>query len=160
MIAWVLLDSLPWQGSRAAVFDALQLRVALSEIFSWFGLEGEDRWRAAATVRALLLQSDGVDLRSLWNDGDVRWLTGVNEANGVTYVNKELFEELTDLLQLPALLDAARHESSELEAILEIEAGVEEARDAASEAGYKLDAYLDSQLMHLRPEESKESLKS
>ncbi|HEV2462718.1 MAG TPA: alpha-amylase family glycosyl hydrolase [Acidobacteriaceae bacterium] len=160
LTAWVVLGSLPIQGNRTALFDALQLRIALSEIFSWFGFEGDDRWRAAATVRTLLLQSDSVDLRTLWDDGDVRWLAGVNEADGVTYVNKEQFEELTDLLQLPALLDAAEHDSGELEAILEIEAGVEDARDLMSESGYRLDRYLDSQLKNMHPEGSAEPLKS
>ena len=98
------------------------------------------------------MQLDGVDLHSFWNDDDVRWLAGVNEANGVTYVNKERFEELTDLLQLPALLDAAGHDSGELEAILEIEAGVEDACDLMSESGYRLDSYLESQIEHLRSE--------
>jgi hypothetical protein len=153
--AWIVLGSLPWGTTdRVAAFDALQLRSALSEIFSSFGLEGEARWRAAAVVRALLLQADVTDLRSFWNDGDVRWLAGVNEAGGITYVNKESFEDLTDVLQIPALLDAAVHDSGELEAILEIEAAVEQARDAVLEAGYDMDAYLASQLELSRDDEA------
>jgi len=144
IVAWIALGSFPWQGERTAVFDALQIRAALAEIFSSFGMEGESAWRAAAKLRVLLLQADGLEPRAFWNDGDVRWLAGVNEASGVTYVNKESFEELIDWLQLPALLEITEQGASALEAVLELEAAVELAREAVSAAGYKLDAYLNS----------------
>jgi hypothetical protein len=143
LLAWIALGSLPWQGSSTAAFDTLQLRAALAEIFSTFGLEEQDAWRAAAQIRVLLLQSDAVDPHAFWNDGDVRWLAGVNESAGVTYVNKELFEGLADWLQLPSLLEIAEPGSDALNAVLEIEAAVEQAQDAARRAGYKLDTYLE-----------------
>jgi hypothetical protein len=141
--AWIALDSLPWQGDTTAVFDTLQLRAALVEIFSSFGLDGQNAWRAAAQIRVLLLQSDAVDPHAFWNDGDVRWLAGVNESAGVTYVNKELFEDLTDWLQLPSLLEIAESDPAALDAILELEAAVQQAQDAALHAGYKLNTYLE-----------------
>lgn len=145
VMAWIALGSLPWQGQRVAVFDSLQLRAALAEIFSSLGVEGEAMWRAAAKVRVLLLQADAVDGQGFWDNGDVRWLAGVNEADGVTYVNKELFEELIDLLQLPALLEIAERDAGALEAVLEVEAAVEQAREAVVNAGYDLDKYLASE---------------
>jgi glycosidase len=144
VVAWIMLGSLPWQDERVAVFDALQMRAALAEIFSSLGIEGEDTWRAAARLRVLLLQADEPDSHAFWDDGDVRWLAGVNESDGVTYVNKELLEELIDWLQFSALLEIAEQDSGALEAVLEVEAAVEEAREAIMDAGYKLDEYLSS----------------
>ncbi|MGB0124688.1 MAG: alpha-amylase family glycosyl hydrolase [Silvibacterium sp.] len=159
VVAWIVVGSLPWQGERAPVFDALQLRAAFAEIFSSLGLEGERLWRAAAQVRVLLLQAETPEARAMasrafWDDGDVRWLAGVNESAGVSYVNKELFEQLIDLLQLPALLEIAEQDSGALEAVLEVEADVEQAREAAFDAGYRLDAFLD----WWRTEEDREPL--
>jgi glycosidase len=144
VVAWIVLGSLPWQTERAAMFDRLQFRAALAEIFSSFGMEGESIWRAAAQLRVLFVEGETADKRAFWNDGDVRWLAGAHESGGVTYVNKERFEELSDWLQLPALLEIAEHDEGSLEAILEMEAAVEYAQEAALHAGYKLDAYLDS----------------
>jgi hypothetical protein len=117
----------------------------LAEIFSSLGMEGEAMWRAAAKVRVLLLQADAPDGQGFWYDGDVRWLAGVNESDGVTYVNKELFEELIDLFQLPALLEIAEQDAGALEAVLEVEAAVEQAREAVLNAGYDLDKFLASE---------------
>jgi len=158
IVAWIVGGSLPWKGMRVEVFDRLQMRAALAEIFSSCGMEGESAWRAAAQVRVLLLLTDANDPHAFWNDGDVRWLAGVNESNGVTYVNKELFEELTDWLQLPALLDIAQQDSNALEAVLEVEAAVERAREAIAAAGYKLGEYLEEDFEMQEKEEEAESL--
>lgn len=142
--AWVVIGSLPWKAAGVTAFDSLQLRQALAAVFSAIGMEGEDIWRAAAELRTLLLQAESLDPHGFWNDGDVRWLAGMNEADGVTYVNKERFEGLVDTLQLPALFDAAEEDSRALDSVLEIEAETERAREAMAEAGYKLSAYLDA----------------
>ena len=44
---------------------------------------------------------------ALWQDPDVRWLTGYNEAEGHAYVNREQYEELLWWLALPELLKVA-----------------------------------------------------
>src|SRR5581483_2963606 len=41
---------------------------------------------------------------SLWQDPDVRWLTGYNEAEGHAYVIRECYEEFLWWLALPELL--------------------------------------------------------
>jgi hypothetical protein len=153
LAAWIVLGSLPWQGDLTAAFDSLHLRQALAEIFSAVGAEGEAIWRSAAKVRALLLQADAPQPRDFWNDGDVRWLAGIHESDGVTWVNKEGFEELIDNLQLPALLEAAEDDSRALEVVIEIEAEIENAREAMSEAAYRLDAFLDLQRFTASPSE-------
>ncbi|HEU4983608.1 MAG TPA: hypothetical protein VFT88_13075, partial [Acidobacteriaceae bacterium] len=105
----------------------------------------------AAKVRALLLQADAPQPRDFWNDGDVRWLAGIHESDGVTWVNKEGFEDLIDNLQLPALLEAAEEDSRALEVVIEIEAEIENAREIMTEAGYKLDVYLEARAKEMEP---------
>ena len=86
-------------------------------MFSSTNVEGEDIWRAAAKVRGMMLQSDTPEPRAFWDDGDVRWLAGIHEADDVTWVNKEQFEELTDCLQLPALLEIGNGDSHVFDAV-------------------------------------------
>jgi len=72
----------------------------------------------------------------LWNDPDIRWLTALSESKGVTYVNKECFEEMAWWLQLPLILKAASGgDPAEFE---EIEKLVSSANSAALAAGYDL----------------------
>ncbi|MGH9585349.1 MAG: alpha-amylase family glycosyl hydrolase, partial [Acidobacteriaceae bacterium] len=142
--AWIVIGSLPWSYERGSAYDSLQLRQALAEIFTANGSEGEDIWRAAALVRVLLLQTEARDPQAFWKDGDVRWLAGVNHSDSVTYVNKEQFEQLVDWLHIPALLELAEEDPRPLEAILEIEAEIEDARESMAEAGYDLNAWLES----------------
>jgi hypothetical protein len=134
------------QGIRAALFDKLQLRSALAEAFSSMGIESEKTWRAAAQIRVLLSQADqpsiAVESGAFWSNPDVRWLAGVNESSGKTYVNKEQFEELVCWLQLPALLDIAHKDLSQTNSLREIEDIVSRACQAMNQAGYDLDKYL------------------
>jgi hypothetical protein len=142
VLSWIVLQGLPTPGIRASLFDTLQLRSVLAEIFSSMGVEDERTWRMAAQVRVLLMQSDNpslaFDTDEFWQDSDVRWLAGVNEAAGVTYINKEHFEELICWIQLPALLTITQHESSGLRSLREVEVHVGNACAAARKAGYKL----------------------
>jgi glycosidase len=147
VLAWILLRSFSPQGITADVFDKLMLRAALAETFSALGLEGERAWQASARVRALLVHPDLpsdllIHTEAFWTDHDVRWLTGVNESSGISYFNKEQFEELLSWVQLPALLAIARHDKFKPSAIDKIEGGITKACLAATGAGYKLDTYL------------------
>jgi len=137
VLAWSVLTSFPDSHDAVAVFDELDLRSCLAEIFSTVGLQGEDAWRAAARVRVLLAHhgesaAEAIDGERFWADPDVRWLAGVSEASGVTYFNKEQFEELFAWLQLPALLDA------DANALARIEKRMEHVRDISLQAGYKV----------------------
>ena len=49
--------------------------------------------------------------KALWADPDVRWLAGVNQAGGITFFNREQFDELLTWLQLPALIEIVHAES-------------------------------------------------
>jgi hypothetical protein len=146
VLAWILLRSLPAPGIRTELFDKLHLRSALAEIFSSMGMEGEKTWRAAAQVRVLLMQADvpaaSIDSEEFWQDPDVRWFAGVNEASGILYMNKEQFEELLCWVQLPALLEIAGQDSVDARSIGKIETAVSKICRAAKDAGYKVEEYL------------------
>jgi hypothetical protein len=145
-MAWVLLRSLPVQRRPEEIFDRLQLRRALGAIFSTSGLEGEDNWRAAARVRVLLAHGGQplektVYSRAFWEDADVRWLAGVNEAGGKTYFNQEATDELLMWMLLPSLLEAAESEDAEQD-LMRIESVVDEARETAKRSGFELEKLL------------------
>jgi glycosidase len=80
----------------------------------------------------------------LWHDADVRWLTGVNEANGHTYFVKESFEELIWWLQLPVLSRLAGQTVPDRHAIAELSREIKESLEAGASAHYRLDALLGS----------------
>ncbi|MGA7315137.1 MAG: alpha-amylase family glycosyl hydrolase [Silvibacterium sp.] len=150
MLAWIVLRSFPAQDTRVALFDKLQLRLALAEIFSSLGMEDEKTWRAAARIRVLLWQADApsappsvsIGSEEFWADPDVQWLAGVNSASGKTWMNKEQFEELLCWLQLPRLLEIAQQDSNESRSLDELEAAVSRACLAAEDGGYSLETYL------------------
>jgi hypothetical protein len=160
VLAWIVLRSFPAPGIRASLFDKLQMRSALADIFSSMGMEGEKTWQAAAQVRILLWQEDtpsaSMDSDEFWADPDVRWLTGVNEASGKTYFNKEQFEELLSWLQLPALLEIAQQEADESRSIGELEDAVSSACRAAEDAGYDLGTLV--KLLRGEPRETPRSI--
>lgn len=153
LLAYVLLHALPGTAEPQALFDALDLRAALAESFAELGIEGEDAWRFAARARLLLAGRtplEAVRTESFWAEGDVRWLAGVNQSEGATYVNKESFEQLLCWLQVPALLgiagrlggdDAYETPAAEL---AEIEGSLRAECTRMGEAGYRLDVYLDA----------------
>jgi Alpha amylase, catalytic domain len=150
VLAWIVLRSMPWKYEGGEVFDKLQLRLAIAEIFSSMGMEGESMWRAAARVRVLLSQQDGtgadcMHTKAFWADPDVQWLAGVNKVSGgVTYFNKEGFEELLSWLQVPGLIEIAGQSSGAVKGIGEVEAAVVEDCRVAQRSGYNLDKYLST----------------
>jgi hypothetical protein len=128
-----------------SLFDRLELRSALADIFASLGMEGESKWRAAAQVRMLLsAPATSVRTEAFWSDPDVRWLAGVNTSSGVTYINREQFEELLAWLQLPALIKIAQQKSGQAKSIAELEAAFASTCEAAHDAGYQLDAFIIS----------------
>ena len=144
LLAWALLH-----GAQTHVdgelFDDLQLRSALAETFSALDLHGDDGWRSAARVRLLLAPGGHVAATAFgsaafWQQGDVRWLAGINHSGGVQYMNKEQFEELACWLQLPSLVSAAGGAAVSLEAV---EQTVTRALSVADQAGYNVDRFLE-----------------
>jgi hypothetical protein len=144
VLAWSLLRGLPLDG--VSVFDRLRLRHALAHTFQSLGMSGEDGWRGAARVRFLLHRADPLSLqlsRGEWQDSDVQWLTGTHESEGVRYFNQESHEELLWWIQVPALVAAAPSEQRMI--ARESAVAVTRARQAAKDAGYRLDVMLGAQ---------------
>jgi len=79
---------------------------------------------------------------SLWLDPDVRWLTGVHESEGRSYVVREPYEELLWWLLMPSLLRIAGEAAPSRAAVEEMSRTVEEALATAEAAGYRIDALL------------------
>ncbi|MGA2673261.1 MAG: alpha-amylase family glycosyl hydrolase [Terracidiphilus sp.] len=79
---------------------------------------------------------------TLWLDSDVRWLTGVHQAEGHSYLVRELYEELLWWLLMPSLLRLAGEAAPSRAAVEEMSRTVEEALETAEAAGYRIDALL------------------
>ena len=79
---------------------------------------------------------------SLWGDPDVRWLTGVHEAQGHSYLVREPYEEMLWWLLMPALLRLAGEAVLDRSAIAEMARKVDEALASAEKASYRIDALL------------------
>ena len=161
VVAWCALESLGWMkdaadpGHTAAeLFESLRLREPLAEGFSGLGLAGEERWRAAARVRAALAHAswgpgaETTPQRSAapfsWvHDPDVAWLIGVHEYEGVRYFNKEAFERLLWWMALPALLEIASAPEGAAQRLKELERELQSRLNAAAAAGYRVESLLE-----------------
>jgi glycosidase len=76
---------------------------------------------------------------SLWLDPDVRWLTGVHEADGYSYLVRERYEELLWWLLMPSLLMLPAVPAHNRAALTRMSEMVKEALAAAGAAGYRVD---------------------
>jgi hypothetical protein len=76
---------------------------------------------------------------TLWQDPDLRWLTGAHQAEGHTYILREPYEELLWWLQLPALLKLAIEPSPNREVVEQLAATVQSALSTIEAAGYRID---------------------
>ena len=89
----------------------------------------------------------------LWLDPDVRWLTGVHEAEGHLYVIREAYEELLWWLLMPSLLPAAGEAVPNRMAMEQMSRTLEEALATAEAVDYRIDALLGSAGMAEESEE-------
>ncbi len=81
---------------------------------------------------------------ALWRDPDVRWLTGVHEADGHTYLVREPYEELLWWLLMPAVLRLAGKRAPDSAAAEQMSRTVEEALATADAAKYRVEELLDT----------------
>ncbi len=81
---------------------------------------------------------------TLWFDPDVRWLTGVHEAEGHLYLVRELYEELLWWLLMPSLLRLAGETTPSRAEVEELSKTIEEALATAESANYRIDELLGS----------------
>ena len=153
VVAWCLLrafsDALPPNQNAAATFDRLYLRSALPDSFHPLGIEGDAAYRAAARIRVLVARTKPADANVLhdaldWDDPDIVWLTGLHEAGGHRYFNKEAHEQLLWWSCLPQLIAVAAKDPSTKSAVTRVtlrslELETEAATEAARQSGYRLD---------------------
>jgi hypothetical protein len=144
-------EALPQGENIGTLFDRLYLRTALAEAFEPVGLEGEQGYRAAARVRLLLTESTESSaeppLPMPWEDSDVVWLTGLHEAQGHRYFNKEAYERIVWWRHLPQLIaiagkDPGAKMAGTRAAIRDMERANTAAVADAHSAGYQLDRLL------------------
>jgi hypothetical protein len=83
---------------------------------------------------------------SLWQDPDLRWLTGVHEAKGHSYLVREPYEELLWWLLLPALLRLPADPVASRAEAAEMQAGITASLAAAEASGYRLDRFTGNTL--------------
>jgi hypothetical protein len=156
----LLAESIDAQNpERAALdlFDRLRLRDPFARAFTVLGFESEESWRVAARIKVVLLTGAGVGTEqgtdapeppssgltpSLWRDPDVRWLTGVHEAEGREYIIRERYEELLWWMRMPELLRVAGEAVPRRTAVEELSRAVNEALAAAEDAGYRVDVLI------------------
>jgi hypothetical protein len=162
VIAWAAVEALghccdPTDPSviSAQIFDALRLRAVMAESFVAAGATGDDRWRAAARVRASFAhapwapsasesRSRSTAVFSWLHDPDVAWLIGVHEWQGDRYFNKEQFEQFLWWMSLRALLQAAAAPADERAKVTLLEKEIQSRLKAAADASYRVEALLQA----------------
>ena len=161
VVAWAALeavgvaqDSSSPCGGAVVVFDALRLREPIAGALAKLGMPGEDRWRAAARIRASFAhsawcpappsESRRVPALTWEHDADVAWILGVHEHEGVRYFNKESFEQLVWWNALPALLELADTPSAPSITSSEIAEEIRARFKAAEGGGYRVESLLDA----------------
>jgi len=79
----------------------------------------------------------------LWNDPDVRWLTGAHESHGHLYLVREPYEELLWWMLMPSLLRLAGEPAPSRAAVDAISRKVKDALAQAEAAGYRIDVLVN-----------------
>ena len=145
MLAWAAVDALghlqnpaDHESASARLFDALRLRGPLGEAFATAGLADEERWRAAARLRASFAHSTLAPFNWL-HDPDVAWVIGIHKYEDVSYLVKEQFERLLWWLLLRELLKIAASEPPDVERLIAVIKQVKVRMLAAEDAGYRVE---------------------
>ena len=164
-LAWSALAALAGDSPQTAarLFDELRLRAPLAEALQELGLDGEERWRLAALVRASFAHAlapppprrgrqrapaprGGVPEWS--SDADLAWLIGLHEYRGERYFAQEGFERALPWLALPAIATAApRRRPARVRALQALVASL---RDEARALGFRA-AALDAAPISAKP---------
>jgi len=147
ILAWCAVDALghlqnPQQHEAAStrLFDALRLRDPLGEAFASSGLVDEERWRAAARLRASFAHSSLSTAPFSWvHDPDVAWAIGVHKHEEVSYLVKEQFERLLWWMNLRALLEIAKTQPLDLERLSLLQKQIQTRMRVAEDAGYRVE---------------------
>jgi hypothetical protein len=133
----------PAEAETAAISGLVDVEV---EGVATAGASAKDESTLPLPVRAVEIESveERIALApELWLDADVRWLTGVHEAEGHLYLVREPYEELLWWLLMPALLRLAGEDAPGRAAAEKMRKTVEEALATAAAANYRLGVLLN-----------------
>ena len=162
LIAWAAVEALghccdPADPNLVSsqIFEALRLREVMAESFAAAGAVGDERWRAAARIRASFAHapwapsvedshSRSTAVFSWLHDPDVAWLIGVHEWQGERYFNKESFEQFLWWMSLRALLTIAAESAAAPARLPLLEKELHARLKAAADAGYRVEALLQA----------------
>ena len=160
VVAWAAVEAIGLNCSSedpdaasAQLFDAMRLREVMAQSFAKGGMSEQDKWRAAARVRAAFAHASWIPTAKAvqghssgpfsWiHDPDVAWLIGVHEWQGERFFNKEAFQQLLWWMSLRPLLDLAATEKPDPQTIGAVESELASRIKAAEESGYRVEALL------------------
>jgi hypothetical protein len=160
VVAWAAVEAIGLNCSpedpdaaSAQLFDAMRLREVIAQSFAKAGMSEEDKWRAAARVRAAFahaawiptaqaVQGHSAGPFSWIHDPDVAWLIGVHEWQGERFFNKEAFQQLLWWMSLQPLLDLAASDKPDPKHITALENELASRIKAAEASGYRVEALL------------------
>ncbi|MGH9570159.1 MAG: alpha-amylase family glycosyl hydrolase, partial [Candidatus Angelobacter sp.] len=141
----ILLDPHETEAAAVRLFDAIRLRGTLAEAFGECGVEGEERWRAAARIRACFAHASHSSAPYSWiHDPDVAWVIGVHQHEGMSYVVKEEFEKWLWWMEFPKLLKAADKERPAAEEIVALQQEIGMRMEILAGAGFRIESLDDS----------------
>jgi hypothetical protein len=162
VLAWCAVHALgclsdPKEAEAAAVqlFDSMHLREALADAMAKLGLKDEERWRAAARIRASFAHTGWAPgaqavpgrptaLFSWVHDPDVAWVIGVHEWDSIRYFVKEPYQRLLWWMALPALLTLAKKPQPDREQVRALVEQIEARVRAAEQGGYRVEALFET----------------
>ena len=165
VLGWCAVESLgclfdPSHRDLAAarLFDALRLREPIAESLAQSGLEGEEKWRAAARLRASFAHSSRASVPYSWiHDPDVAWAIGVHQYEDVTYLLKEHFERLLGWMAFRGMLDAVGAEQPDAEKLSLLADEIRARAMAMEKAGYQVEALEESDTLDVLHESEKKT---
>ncbi|HET7872292.1 MAG TPA: alpha-amylase family glycosyl hydrolase [Terriglobales bacterium] len=135
-----LLDEPRNPAAVGQMFDELWLRGPIAEAFAAAGITSEERWRAAARLRAAFVHAAPTIAPYSWiHDPDVAWVIGVHQYEGSYYLVKEHFERLLWWMEFRRLLDVTDEKQ-----LQSIEREVRAKMEVVARAGYRLEALEES----------------
>jgi glycosidase len=133
--------------AAARAFDVLRLRGPLAEAFATVGIEGEERWRAAARVRASFQHAGHANAPYTWtHDPDAAWVIGAHQFEGVSYVAAEQFERLLWWMALRNFLAVMAESRPGLKRVAAIAEEVHRILESVEREGWRVESLQDTAL--------------
>lgn len=152
LLAWCAVEAMgdflnaaARDSAAAQVFDALRLREPLAERFALCGWDDDEKWRAAARLRASFAHSSRSSAPFSWvHDPDVAWAMGVHQHEGVGYLVKEHFERLLGWMTLRGMLDAVSQSPPDIEKLVALTEELNSRCLSMQKAGYQVESLEES----------------